>query len=219
VEDAGSRKEYAAAFRRLSRARLLFFLINKFFNFVFIVEDLKALKDIAKVEMPLNTAAVDTSKCMKKPEEIPIMKSEPLLKAFEAPPPPPPPPVVENTESIKKELDILNTSITIDSLEHDTLQCNEDEHSDVEREESEIDKAVFNMESSSSVYFEPVNHLTDSLLTDKSVGSPRISLDNDDVDESIGNLPMDDDDDEKEDVTATLALLHSMAEELADNIS
>lgn len=178
------------------------------------IEDLKALKNTVRVEVPPETTTTTVPQATVKTEEIPKIKQEPQQNEFKAPLP-----VKNSTENTESELDLLNTSIAMDSLEDDALQDSGDEHSGMEHETSEIDKAVFNMETSASVYFEPVNHLSDSLLADKSVDSPRTSVDNKEAEDCIAALPMDEadeDEDEKEDVTATLALLHSMAEELAD---
>lgn len=141
-----------------------------------------------------------------------------------------PPPTLEDIET-NKELDILTADALLATPEDHSLLTNDDdeeeeaeeeeeeeeeqeeEESDVDMEENEIDKAVFNMESSTS-YYEPVNHMSDSLMD-----SPRTSTPHNDGDDSGDELLVDDDDAEKEDVTATLALLHSMAEELDGAIS
>lgn len=131
-----------------------------------------------------------------------------------------PPTTIEDMDT-DKELDILNADTLLATPEDHSLLCNDDDEeddeededgSDIELEANEIDKAVFNMETSSS-YYKPVNHLSDSLMD-----SP--STPHNDGDDSGDDLLVDDDDDaEKEDVTATLALLHSMAEELDGTIS
>lgn len=131
-----------------------------------------------------------------------------------------PSPTLQDMET-DKELDILTADSLLATPEDHSLLTNDDEEeeeeeedeegSDVDMEENEIDKAVFNMESSTS-YYERVNHLSDSLID-----SPRTSTPHNDGDDSGDELLVDDV--EKEDVTATLALLHSMAEELDGAIS
>lgn len=146
--------------------------------------------------------------------------SEPTLAKPRTPSP------LEDMET-NKELDILTADALLATPEDHSLLTNDDEDddgdeeeeedeekgSDVDMEENEIDKAVFNMESSTS-YYEAVNHLSDSMID-----SPRTNTPHNDGDDSVDELLVDDDDMEKEDVTATLALLHSMAEELDGVIS
>ena len=130
-----------------------------------------------------------------------------------------PSPALADIETTEKELKLLNTDSILSTPGDDLLHCDDDEGSDIELEENEIDKAVFNMESSSSSsYYHPGNQMSDSLMSDKLTDSPRTSTAHTDADESAEEVLVDDEV-EKEDVTATLALLHSMAEELDGSIS
>lgn len=159
-----------------------------------------------KIPLPPSTITTNISTTIvEKPLEKPTI-TKPIT---------PPSPTTTLHDMETTEPDILDTDVILDSHDESTLlddNDDNDEDSDIEPEENEIDKAVFNMESSAS-YYKPVNHLSDSLID-----SPRTSTGHNDGDDSAEDLIIDGDT-EKEDVTATLALLHSMAEELDGSIS